>query len=123
MLIGELSTKTGVSRDTIRFYEKKGLIKLKKQHQLSNNYKNYPEEVVEVLIFIKRAKSFGFTLDEIKLWLEDWKEGRVPVQRKITIFKERIATVEDKMAELQQLKLALETKLGEYQNIEKKENR
>jgi len=121
MLIGELSEKTGVTKDTIRFYEKKGLIKLAKQHRLANNYKDYPKEVVEVLMFIKRAKSFGFRLDEIKHWLDDWKEGRVPLAQKITVFEERISLVAERIEELQQLKSMLEAKLTDYKTLLQKE--
>ncbi|OJJ20886.1 hypothetical protein BKI52_09915 [marine bacterium AO1-C] len=121
MLIGELSTKTGISRDTIRFYEKKGLIRLKKQHRLANNYKDYPDEIVEILMFIKRAKSFGFRLDEIKYWLEDWKEGRVPVDQKITVFEQRVGLVAERIEELQQLKAMLEAKLTDYKQLLQKQ--
>ncbi len=117
MLIGVLSKKTGVSKDTIRFYEKKGLIRLSKQHRLANNYKDYPEETIELLMFVKRAKSFGFRLDEIKYWLEDWKGGRVPTAQKITIFEERVDLVAKRIEELQQLKSMLETKLTEYRQL------
>lgn len=118
MLIGELSERTGISKDTIRFYEKKGLFRFKKQHRLANNYRNYPEEMIQVLVFIKRAKSFGFTLNEIKLWLEDWKEGKVPVAQKIEVFQKRVLLVEEKIKELQELKKTLETKLHEYQLLQ-----
>jgi DNA-binding transcriptional MerR regulator len=50
MLIGELSAKTNLSRDTIRFYEKEGLIKIGRKQRRENNY--------------KRIKNFGFTLNE-----------------------------------------------------------
>ncbi|MDB5091369.1 MAG: hypothetical protein JWR09_5363 [Mucilaginibacter sp.] len=65
MLIGELSSKSGLSRDTIRFYEKQGLIKVGRKDRRDNNYKEYPEGVLETLRTIKRVKNFGFTLNEI----------------------------------------------------------
>lgn len=65
MLIGELSSKSGLSRDTIRFYEKQGLIKMGRKDRRDNNYKEYPEGVLETLHTIKRVKNFGFTLNEI----------------------------------------------------------
>src|SRR3546814_17661555 len=49
MLIGELSEKTGFSRDTIRFFEKQGLIQLDRKQRRDNNYKEYPEEVLNRL--------------------------------------------------------------------------
>lgn len=64
MLIGELSAKTGLSRDTIRFYEKQGLIKVSRGQRRDNNYKEYPEEVVDRLLTVKRLKGLGFTLNE-----------------------------------------------------------
>jgi DNA-binding transcriptional MerR regulator len=64
MLIGELSAKTGLSRDTIRFYEKQGLIEVSNKQRRDNNYKEYPEEIVDRLQMIKRMKNFGFTLNE-----------------------------------------------------------
>jgi DNA-binding transcriptional MerR regulator len=65
MLIGELSASTSLSRDTIRFYEKQGLIEISKKGRRQNNYKEYSEGVLTRLNTIKRLKSFGFTLNEI----------------------------------------------------------
>ena len=65
MLIGELSNKSGLSRDTIRFYEKQGLIQISRKQRRNNNYKEYSEEVLSQLHAIKRMKNFGFTLNEV----------------------------------------------------------
>jgi DNA-binding transcriptional MerR regulator len=65
MLIGEIVGKTGLSKDTIRFYEKHGLIKMGRKQRRENNYKEYTEDVLERLLTIKRLKGFGFTLNEI----------------------------------------------------------
>lgn len=64
MLIGELSAKTGLSRDTIRFYEKQGLINVGRKQRRDNNYKEYDEKLLDRLHTIKRIKNFGFTLNE-----------------------------------------------------------
>ncbi|WP_316747054.1 MerR family transcriptional regulator [Pedobacter gandavensis] len=64
MLIGELLAKTGLSRDTIRFYERQGLIAVGRKQRRDNNYKEYSDEVLERLQTIKRLKNFGFTLNE-----------------------------------------------------------
>lgn len=64
MLIGELVKKTGLSKDTIRFYEKQGLIKVDRKERRLNNYKEYSEETYQRLQTIKLLKSFGFTLNE-----------------------------------------------------------
>ncbi len=74
MLIGELSKRTGFSHDTIRFYERKGLIDIKPKERRENNYKEYPEEVYERLVLIKTIKTLGFTLNEIDEFIAAWGE-------------------------------------------------
>lgn len=97
MLIGELSAATGLSRDTIRFYEKQGLIEIDKKGRRSNNYKEYPAEVLVRLNTIKRLKNFGFTLNEIVDLLDmiDVKEATCSnvnelINNKIGVLDEKI---------------------------------
>jgi DNA-binding transcriptional MerR regulator len=66
MLINELSQKTGFSIDTIRFYEKTGLLDEKGVTRRPNRYKDYTETHVKKLLVIRDLKGFGFTLKEIK---------------------------------------------------------
>lgn len=70
MLIGEIVKKTGFSKDTIRFYEKQGLIKVGRKQRRDNNYKEYSAEILDRLLTIKRLKGFGFTLNEISELLD-----------------------------------------------------
>ncbi|MEC3880245.1 MerR family transcriptional regulator [Parapedobacter sp. 10938] len=65
MLIGELSKLSGLSRDTIRFYEKNGLIAVGKKERRFNNYKEYSDDMLKRLLSIKQLKGLGFTLNEI----------------------------------------------------------
>ena len=65
MLIGELSKITGFSKDTIRYYEKLGLLKGCKKI-LRNRYSDYSEETIALLSNIKMGKEYGLTLSEIK---------------------------------------------------------
>lgn len=61
---GELANKAGVNKETIRFYEKKGL--LFDPNRTDSGYRQYSQEDVERLVFIKNAKELGFALSEIK---------------------------------------------------------
>ncbi len=70
MLIGALSRASGLSKDTIRFYEKHGLIAVGKKERRFNNYKEYTEETLQRLQSIKRLKGFGFTLNEVSELLD-----------------------------------------------------
>ena len=70
MLIGELSRRAKLSRDTIRYYEKRGLIKADPPASEFNNYKQYSEAILRRLLLIKESKSYGFSLKEIGELLE-----------------------------------------------------
>lgn len=64
MEIKEFSEKTGLTKDTIRFYEKIGVIPKTKRKK--SGYRTYNEELVIQVKMISRAKSLGFSLVEIK---------------------------------------------------------
>ncbi|AXA90063.1 MerR family transcriptional regulator [Massilia sp. YMA4] len=63
MRIGAIAAATGISRDTLRFYEKRGLLRARRT---ANGYRDYPPEAVDWLRYIRTAQSLGFTLAEIE---------------------------------------------------------
>jgi DNA-binding transcriptional MerR regulator len=64
MLIGELEKASGLGRDTIRFYEKRGLITPPLRRD--NGYRDYTELTLAELRFVRRARELEFSLDEIR---------------------------------------------------------
>ncbi len=65
MKIGELSKQSGLSRDTIRFYERHNLISSKPSSSATNTYKDYPSECIERLAMIGEAQDAGFSISEL----------------------------------------------------------
>ena len=63
MQIGDLAAATGLSRDTLRFYEKRGLLAPRRG---GNGYRDYPPEAVQWMRYVRIAQSLGFTLAEIE---------------------------------------------------------
>ncbi|MBI5212239.1 MAG: MerR family transcriptional regulator [Nitrospirae bacterium] len=63
LTIGQIAKKVGVNIDTIRYYEKQGLIP--KPSRRESGYRQYSEDSVKRILFIKRAKKLGFSLKEI----------------------------------------------------------
>jgi len=63
MRIGELAKKADINIETIRFYERKGLLEQPLKPQ--SGYRDYSNKILEKILFIKRAKTLGFTLEEI----------------------------------------------------------
>lgn len=105
--IGKVAKAAGVGVETIRFYEKKGLIE---QPQSKGTYRNYPKSVVSRIRFIKRAQELGFTLIEIRELLsladqpnEDRAAVKAIVQRKVSSILQKIADLEKAEAKLSSL--------------------
>lgn len=112
MLIGELAQKIGLSADTIRFYEKKGLIDATHIKRRDNNYKEYSELVIDRLILIKQAKRLGFTLAEIHQLIGDWETNQLTIEEKENIFRQKIELIDERISELQLVKTYLLEKIG-----------
>jgi len=107
MLIGELSKKSGFSRDTIRFYEKNGLIELSKESRFDNNYKDYSDKVLHRLHVIKKIKDMGFTLVEIKAMIELFEAGVLEQERGRKYIEKKIKKVDEKIEELKNIRFTL----------------
>ncbi len=73
MKIGELSREVNLSVDTLRYYERRGLIP--KPPRMASGYRRYSADDVRRLKFITRAKELGFTLDEIRELLSIRSDG------------------------------------------------
>jgi DNA-binding transcriptional MerR regulator len=72
MLIAELERQSGLSRDTIRYYERIGL--LEPAPRRSNGYRDYDAHSLVVLNFIRAAQEIGFSLDEIRVALPNLRQ-------------------------------------------------
>ena len=83
MLIGELAQKTGLSKDTIRFYEQMGLIVASERQAGSRTYKEFSAEAIEWLRSIAQGKSLGFTLNEMKQLVDASIDGSLPMEEKV----------------------------------------
>ncbi|MFN5629092.1 MAG: MerR family transcriptional regulator [Bacteroidota bacterium] len=105
MLISELSKRTGISAHTIRFYEKSGLIKGKRDEKIkSNKYFHYDQETVEKLELVKDAKSIGFTISEISQLMDAWYNNKITVIKKLAILDEKLLSIDDKIKQLKGMK-------------------
>lgn len=63
MTIGEVAARAGVNIQTVRYYERRGLLEMAKRS--ASGYRQYGDEVVLRIRFIRRAQALGFTLEEI----------------------------------------------------------
>ena len=102
----ELATRGGVNPQTLRYYERKGLLPV--PPRLSSGYRLYPESAVSRIRFIKRSQELGFTLLEIRDLLAlrvDKHRDRAEVRK---IAKTRLTEIDARIQSLQTMRTALE---------------
>lgn len=102
LTIGAVAKRVGVAIDTIRYYEREGL--LPQPQRRASGYRSYGDGAVVQLRFIRRAKNLGFTLDEIRDLLalsHDRQQGAAAVKQRA---QQRLVALETRIAELQRLR-------------------
>jgi MerR family transcriptional regulator, copper efflux regulator len=103
--IGQVARQAGVGVETVRFYERQGL--LEEPQRKESGYRQYGEEVVKRLRFIRRAKELGFSLKEIAGLLalnHDPSATRSDVRGRAL---SKVADIEARVRDLQRMKEAL----------------
>src|SRR5260370_40892845 len=115
MQIGIIAKKIGLSVDAIRFYERSAL--LPRPPRTQGGFRQYGENDVETLAFIRRVQGLGFKLSEIR-GLLNLRGTRLqpcaPVRRRL---EEKLADVRRKLAELQKLEHELQASPSQIQEI------
>ncbi len=111
--IGEITKKTGTSVDTVRYYERLGI--LDKPARSGGGFRLYAPETIEKLRFIKKAQDFGLTLKEIKDIMQCSKQGVKPCCDLVRgLFTKKIQDFESKIKELKGMKKNLEMLLSDW---------
>ena len=104
--IGEVAGRAGVNVQTLRYYERRGL--LSEPQRTAAGYRLYPEDTVQVVRFIKRAQGLGFSLTEIERLLS-LRDDRVSSCDEVQALAEaKIAKIDEKLRRLSALKGALQ---------------
>jgi DNA-binding transcriptional MerR regulator len=111
MRAGEIAEAAGVNRETLRYYERRGL--LDPPDRSPGGHRLYPEEVVPVLRVIKAAQRLGFTLDEVAELLEvgRHRHGRGQDAGLQVLARSKLMEVEERIADLVTIRDNLQTAL------------
>jgi len=102
---GEVAARAGVNVQTLRYYERRGILKDPKRR--ASGYRAYPPDAVQLIRFIKRAQELGFTLTEIEDLLELRGNQESACSEVRGAAQAKIADIERKIRDLQAIKHAL----------------
>ena len=109
---GELADLAGVSRDTLRHYERKGV--LPRPLRGHNAYRQYPPEALQRVQLIRRALSVGSTLDELAKVLKVRDAGGAPCEEVRRLATQKLLDVQDQLRELSELRDELQKTLSDW---------
>jgi len=109
---GELAGLAGVSRDTLRHYERKGV--LPRPLRSHNAYRQYPPEALQRVQLVRRALSVGFTLDELAKVLKVRDAGGAPCEEVRKLAAQKLLNVQDQLRELTKLRDDLQETIKEW---------
>lgn len=108
----ELAQLAGVSTDTLRHYEDKGLFP--SPLRSANGYRQYPPETLTRVRLVQRALAMGFTLDELALILAERDKGKAPCRRVRALAESKLLDLKRRLAELEALRSDLESILQDW---------
>jgi MerR family mercuric resistance operon transcriptional regulator len=110
LAIGELSKHTGVNIETIRFYERVGI--LPKPPRSAGGHRIYGQDLLMRLGFVRRSRELGFSLDEVRGLLRLVDGGHYTCAEVKAITLDHLADVRRKIADLRRLERTLATVAG-----------
>jgi Hg(II)-responsive transcriptional regulator len=106
MRIGEVASRAGVHIETLRYYERRGL--LPEPAREASGYRRYPDDSVQIVRFIKRAQQLGFTLGDVEDLLRLAGGGPSSCKEVRTLARVKIADMEQKIETLEAMRRSLE---------------
>jgi MerR family transcriptional regulator, mercuric resistance operon regulatory protein len=104
--IGKLSKRTGCNIETIRYYERIGI--LLKPLRSEGGTRLYNREQIKRLVFVRRSRELGFSLEEIRTLLRLVDDKKTTCQKIKTMAERHLQDIEKKIADLQKLQKTLD---------------
>lgn len=114
MRIGAVAKQTGLSIDTIRFYEKQKLLNPAHVQRSTNSYREFTIEGIERLNMIKHAQAAGFTLNEIRELFGLWEQQILSNDLIVARLVEKQRSITHKIRELEHIQRYISNKLRQY---------
>ena len=123
MRIGKLARKTGTKVETIRYYEREGI--LPAADRTANNYRDYSDDHLDALIFVRRARQLGFAIAQVRQLLALSDHDDNPCEDVDRLVQDQIVEVDRKISdlillreELGQMRACKAERIGECRIVE-----
>jgi DNA-binding transcriptional MerR regulator len=113
MRSGALAKRAGISPDTLRFYERRGL--LPRPPRDANGYRRYPADALQRVTMIQRALDAGFTLEDLGRILPQRDAGGAPCRQVFAIASLRLRELDDRIAALTDLRTRIRRVVARWQ--------
>jgi MerR family transcriptional regulator, copper efflux regulator len=111
MRIREVAAASGLSADTLRYYEEEGLLDQRHARRAANGYRDYTERAVERVAQIRQAQAAGFTLREIRDVLDMLDGGRLTPVAIVKLCVAKLAEVDARLTALRKVQRYLRAKV------------
>lgn len=112
---GELARLTGISTDTLRFYERRGL--LPPAPRAASGYRLFPAEALSRVKLIRGALSIGFSVAELTAILRERDHGGAPCRRVRELAADKLVALENQLRDLQSWRRELRKTLGGWDRV------
>jgi MerR family copper efflux transcriptional regulator len=106
LLIGEVASRSGVSRKALRLYERRGILPATRRTEAG--YRVYEPETLAILAFVAQARRLGFHLDEIKEIAQIRRSGRCPCPHVLDLVGQKVEELDRTLADLTEVRRSLQ---------------
>ncbi|MEP4197518.1 MAG: MerR family DNA-binding transcriptional regulator [Aliishimia sp.] len=104
--IGELAKRVNVSVDTLRLYERRGLIK---SERMANGYRVFDTDMERIVNLVRQGQRLGFTLKDMAEISSALSQNDLPAEKMAELLQSKLLEVDHKLSELSELRHLLET--------------
>ncbi|WP_176993603.1 MerR family transcriptional regulator [Nonomuraea jiangxiensis] len=116
MLIHDVAALLGVSTDTVRYYEREGLLDDRHIARRPNGYRDYGEASIERLRLLVQARRSGMSISEIKTLAEAFDEGTLTIDLQLQLLRDKLAGLDRQAHELNVIRAAVTAKINDLES-------
>jgi len=116
MLISYIAARLGVRTDTVRYYEREGLLDARHISRRPNGYRDYGEAAVERLGLLLQARRSGMSIAEIRTLAAAFDDGTLTVDLQLGFLRDKLARIERQARELEAARAVIAAKIADLES-------